>query len=106
MERSLARTSLTPTSERGDDEAGIYHAIPRRTAARVSEAAEAVRDRIIRAIKRLQDFPRSGRSWRTVGTLELVIPGLPYVVIYEIDGNRVVVLTLFHTSRDFGSTTH
>jgi len=70
------------------------------------EAAEAVRDRIIRAVRRLQDFPRSGRSWRTVGTLELVIPGLPYVVIYEIDGNRVVVLTLFHTSRDFGSTTH
>ncbi len=66
-----------------------------------STAAEDVRRRIVQTVKRLPAFPQSGRSWRTAGTRELVIPGLPYIVIYEIDGGRILVLTLFHTSRAF-----
>lgn len=64
-------------------------------------AAERVREKILATIQRLKQFPQSGRSWRLPGTWELVVPGLPYTVIYEIDDSRVVVLTLFHTSREF-----
>jgi toxin ParE1/3/4 len=64
-------------------------------------AAEDVRRRIIHSIKRLATFPQSGRSWRSAGTWELVVPGLPYIVIYEIKAEQVIVLTLFHTSREF-----
>jgi addiction module RelE/StbE family toxin len=69
-------------------------------------AATDVRSRILETVKRLKTFPQSGRSWRTEGTWELLIPRLPYIVIYEIDGDRVVVLTLFHTAREFPERIH
>jgi toxin ParE1/3/4 len=64
-------------------------------------AAEQVPDRIIGACRRLSEFPQSGRSWRLPGTLELVIPGLPYIVVYSIKRDEVLILNLFHTSRKF-----
>ncbi len=69
-------------------------------------AAERVRERIVTTIQRLKQFPQSGRSWRLSETWELVVPGLPYIVIYEIDESRVVILTLFHTSREFPPVVH
>jgi toxin ParE1/3/4 len=73
---------------------------------RNAPAAEEMRTRIVKSLKRLREFPRSGRSWRLEGTWELVVPGLPYIVIYEIEAERVVVLTLFHTSREFPPRIH
>lgn len=69
-------------------------------------AASEVRGRIMHSLKRLKEFPRSGRSWRLEGTLELVVPGLPYVVIYRIDGDQVMVVKLFHTSREYPPAIH
>jgi toxin ParE1/3/4 len=63
-------------------------------------AARVVRDRIIKAIQRLKRFPESGRAWRLAGSRELVIAGLPYIVIYMVDDDAVVVLSLFHESRE------
>ena len=64
-------------------------------------AALQVLDRIINTCRRLSEFPQSGRSWRVKGTLELVIPGLPYIVIYSVKKDVVLILNLFHTSREF-----
>ena len=33
------------------------------------------------------------------GTRELIVPHLPYILIYRKRGNRVEILNLFHTSR-------
>jgi toxin ParE1/3/4 len=63
-------------------------------------AAQTVRDRIMQAVQQLKRFPQSGRSWRRPGKWELVIPGLPYLVIYMLEKDAVVVLSLFHTSRE------
>ena len=63
-------------------------------------AARTVVERIIKSTRRLKEFPRSGRSWRLEGSWELVVPGVPYVVIYDITGDAVVLLTLSHTSRE------
>ena len=63
------------------------------------DAARKLRDRVLRSLARLEQFPDSGRSWRTAGTRELVIPGLPYIAIYRIQDNTVVVLSLLHTAR-------
>ena len=63
------------------------------------DVARGVIHRILEASRRLSEFPRSGRTWRLEGAWELVIPGAPYVVIYDIGDDSVVLLTLFHTSR-------
>ena len=49
--------------------------------------------------KQLTDYPRSGRDGRVTGTLELVIPKLPYVVPYRLKGSQIEVLRVYHTSR-------
>ena len=65
-----------------------------------AQAANLVLDRIIHSSRRLADFPRSGRSWRLKGTWELVVSGTPYIVVYSIEPNSVLILRLFHTSRE------
>lgn len=63
-------------------------------------AARAVRDRIIAAIQRLKRYPDSGRAWRWPGSRELVIPGLPYSVIYTMTSDAVIAASVFHSSRE------
>ena len=44
-------------------------------------------------------IPRLGRIGRVTGTYELVIPKLPYIVVYrEIDG-AIQIVRVYHTSR-------
>lgn len=64
------------------------------------QAALTTRDRIMASLKRLKQFPDSGRSWRVSGCREVVVPGVPYIVIYRIVGETIELLTVFHTSRE------
>jgi toxin ParE1/3/4 len=64
------------------------------------QAAKKVRKCILESVRRLGDYPMSGRAWRLKKSFELVIPGLSYIVIYDIVGDKVRVLALFHTSRN------
>jgi plasmid stabilization system protein ParE len=48
----------------------------------------------------LQDFPLSGRAGHVPGTRELVVPGLPYIIIYRTTKTAVEILRVFHTSQD------
>ena len=70
-------------------------------AARNPQAARAVFARIVALVRRLGEFPQSGRPGQIAGTRELVIPGLPYVVIYRVNGDQVEILRVFHTARDW-----
>jgi toxin ParE1/3/4 len=64
-------------------------------------AARQLLDRVHSAGERLKQFPECGRAWRHPGARELVLPGLPYIVIYRIkEGAVVETLKLFHTARD------
>lgn len=63
--------------------------------------AVKVRDRIIRAAESLAQFPNRGRAWRLPEGRELVIPGLPYVLIYRVKIDQVLIVSLFHTSRNW-----
>lgn len=49
--------------------------------------------------ERLAQFPESGRPGRVVGTRELVLAGLPFIIPYRVRGEEVQVLRFFHTSR-------
>jgi addiction module RelE/StbE family toxin len=64
-------------------------------------AASRVRQRIHAAIQNLALFPDSGRPGEVAGTRELVVPGVPYLIVYRVRDDRVEILRLFHTSTNW-----
>ncbi len=64
------------------------------------DATRRVIQRIRASIDRLGAFPRSDRRGERVGTLELVVPGLPYIVVYRIAEDVVQILGAFHAAQD------
>ena len=66
------------------------------------EAAQAVVKRVLRSVDRLGSFPRSGRAGQVLGTRELVVSGLPYIVVYTCDDTDVSIIGVFHGARDRG----
>lgn len=49
--------------------------------------------------RQLTEFPQSGREGRVAGTLELVVPKLPYVIPYRIKGRQLEILRVYHAAR-------
>ena len=54
---------------------------------------------ILRQVEALKDHPGLGRPGRVAGTRELVISGLPYIVPYVIEDERVIILRVLHAAR-------
>jgi addiction module RelE/StbE family toxin len=48
------------------------------------------------AAKNLGRFPDMGRLGEVPGTRELVIPRLPYFVVYRVNGDTVQILRVMH----------
>jgi plasmid stabilization system protein ParE len=67
-------------------------------AAENPDAARRVRHRIHATVTHLSRFPESGRAGEVAGTRELVVPGLPYLIVYRVRGERVEILRVFHTA--------
>lgn len=63
------------------------------------EAARAVVSRVLRSVDRLEAFPKSGRTGQVSGTRELVVPGLPYIVVYTCDDTDITIIGVFHGAR-------
>lgn len=63
-------------------------------------AARSVFKRIRKASERLKRFPYSGRHGQLPGTREIVVVGLPFVVVYRMAGDTVEILRVFHTSQE------
>jgi addiction module RelE/StbE family toxin len=62
------------------------------------EAARRVGARIREIIDLLASMPLIGHEGALIGTREMVVPGLPYVIVYrvEADGETVVILGVYH----------
>lgn len=60
------------------------------------KVADKILIRIVRSVERMAAFPSSGRAGRVAGTRELVIPSLPFLVVYAVDKTRIVVLAVYH----------
>ena len=60
--------------------------------------------RVVRAIQastiRLANFPRSGRVGGVADTREVVVPRLPYIVVYSIRPDYVEIVAVFHAAQD------
>lgn len=63
-------------------------------------AAEKVFRAIVTATGRLCDFPNLGHAGRVAGTRELSITALPYIVVYQVSSDMVIVVAIFHAARD------
>jgi toxin ParE1/3/4 len=65
-------------------------------------AAKAVVDRLFSGTELLASFPLIGHAGRDPGTLEWVVPRLPYIVVYEVDEPRgeVIVTAVFHGAQN------
>lgn len=83
------------TQPTNDDFLGIVEWI----AAHNFTAAAPVGRRILAAVEQLAEFPFRGKPGRSPDTRELVISGLPYLVVYGIEADNprsVVILRLLH----------
>jgi plasmid stabilization system protein ParE len=62
-----------------------------------AESAQRVAQAIRSASERLDQFPQMGRNGAEMGTRELVVPGLPYVLVYRERGPAIQILRLLHS---------
>ena len=51
---------------------------------------------LFKAVSSLDRFPRRARPGRKAGTRELVLPGLPYLVVFRIRQDVAEVLRVLH----------
>jgi plasmid stabilization system protein ParE len=63
-------------------------------------AAVRVGSAIREAGEILRYFPYSGRAGRSADTREWVVRGLPYVLVYEVEPDGVMILGVFHAAQD------
>ena len=61
-------------------------------------AARGVIGRIEAAAERLSEFPMSGRTGTLRGTRQVVVTGLPYIIIYRVR-DEVDVIAIVHAAR-------
>ncbi len=66
-----------------------------------SDAAIAIDEHVERAVERLLSQPRMGRTGRIRGTRELAIGQTPYIAVYRLMGDRLVVLRILHGARQW-----
>jgi len=63
-------------------------------------AAERVRLSILSTVGMLRDFPYLGRSGRRRGTREKTVTKLPYLILYRVDAEEVIILRIYHGARN------
>jgi toxin ParE1/3/4 len=64
-------------------------------------AAIATVNKIIDAAQMLYDYPTIGKRGRERGTRELIVAGLPFIVIYALRREELVILRVLHTSMKY-----
>jgi len=71
-------------------------------AGRSSAAAGRIVARIFAETTRLGQFPELGHIGIVPGTYEWTVPGLPYVIVHELDAGKdvIIILGVFHGARD------
>ncbi|MGH6819541.1 MAG: type II toxin-antitoxin system RelE/ParE family toxin [Methylocella sp.] len=64
-------------------------------------AARALHERIVSCVSLLLTSPHIGRPGRVAGTREMVVSGTSYIVPYRVAGERVQILRVYHSSRQW-----
>lgn len=64
-------------------------------------AAARVVDRILQLADTLAQFPMMGGESPVAGAREIVVPNIPYRIVYEIDRDVLRVLDVIHARRQW-----
>ena len=64
-------------------------------------AARNVAKTIFDAGNALETFPNRGREGRIPGTREIVFPGWPFILVYQVTQNAVEILSIYHGAQDW-----
>jgi toxin ParE1/3/4 len=70
---------------------------------RDATAAEAVMHRIRRTLQLLAALPRLGHAGTVRGTYEIMVPRVPFLVVYRIDRGateELIALRVYHTAQE------
>ncbi len=79
---------------------GHLHRIAAYLNERSPVAARHVGRRIRDTAELLADFPELGHDGALPGTRELVVPGLPYIIVHRVEpDHRVIILGIYHGAR-------
>ena len=92
---ALTRVRWTRTAHRDLIAIGEYIAADNPIVARM------VVNRLHQAGERLVEFPERGRVGRVKGTRELVIPQLPFIIIYRRVPDGIELLTVVHGAQQY-----
>lgn len=65
------------------------------------QAAQRVAQAIYEGATSLQHFPYKGRAGRVDGTRELVLPSLPFVVVYRVAKDAVEIASVIHGAQKY-----
>lgn len=65
------------------------------------EVLSTVAQRIWDAAQSLTMFPHRGRPGFIDGTRELLVPQLPYMLVYKVQGSDVMILRLLHQHQNW-----
>lgn len=65
------------------------------------KAAADIVKAIYEAASSLKQFPEVGRAGKVSGTRELVVKSSPYIIVYRIRAERVVISAVLHHSRNY-----
>jgi addiction module RelE/StbE family toxin len=65
------------------------------------DSARTVARTLYDAANSLDFLPSRGRAGRIIGTRELVIPGLPYIIVYEVMDTAVQIHHIYHAARNW-----
>jgi len=60
------------------------------------ETANRISRRLYDAVQSLRTFPDRGRLGHVDDTRELVVPSLPYIIVYQVFEKRVLILNIVH----------
>jgi toxin ParE1/3/4 len=63
-------------------------------------AARRVIARIRQTADGLGAFPLIGHKGLLPNTLEMNVKGLPYIIVYRVEGTEVIILAVFHGAQD------
>jgi plasmid stabilization system protein ParE len=69
--------------------------------ARNPDAARRMRTRVRERLDWLRQTPKGGRPGHVQGTRELVIPGTPWVIVYQENPVQIEIVHFFHGRQDW-----
>jgi toxin ParE1/3/4 len=63
--------------------------------------AQSTVRRLYSEISELRHFPSRGRPGRETGTRELILTGLPYVIVFRTGDQLVEILRIYHGAQNW-----